>query len=989
MRYDQAKKLLDVKRTGCVWLAEILRLCRMALGMVCGATGALAETPPEFFYQSAGGDLADPAGWGVQQIPADAAVCLNKSGVYTLSRDLSLGSVTLDASDVTFDFTSGNRCLTLCKPIAGWGDCKSLFQYPHDRNRAVTTLKGGVWYSPNRNTFDFVPLGNTTHASYTVEVTDGCVITNVGDCTTAERISNCRVRFSNSAHLFTTGRLRVGYVSGTNNVLEIRSGSRVSVGGSLYSDQKYESFVYDAGDRIVVRDAGSALAVGGAETIVGLDYARQKLEVTEGASLDAPQSRIIVGRNATSTNNWVEISDGAVVRARSLLVRSSGNRIRLAAASFDSSYGSTNSYWETDIGQGDNGASVLSNCVGNVLEIVDGATFRADRFFVHGFGNTVVVSNATLMAGSYERGGAEGYSVWLGRQTSSGNALVLRGRTPKVCPRYEGWAWPLMLQSRSVLRYEIPPEGYPDGFVPMVLNGIYAVSYSSDSSTWTQQKEHVEIECSEWAARPVDEATELVLARSLTSAARNWIEAHDFGLPTNVICFVRGGDLVLRRAPRGGEQRLRTGPRADPNRFLVGAYSYRHGFLQDEAHVKELRDCDLDYVVGVPIAQRQTLDLLYKYGIGCVASGVVNSWHRWNQQPDPAAESLEKYARALDAFNGTTGFADHPAIWAITLCDEPSEPGLDGMGEVCALFNEKCPDTPAHVNLFAPSFYGTYGVTNRYLLVTNAVDYLDSYCRQLPLGYISYDYYPYSDTGDGSSSLYRSCKITADACRKWGREYCLIAQLNTRDEDDIHCTRKLTADNLRRQAYVAMAFGVRAISWACWGPGWWTNNVYNADGTRNDDRIEVLKEVNPELHRLGAPYMRFRREATSFVDFPYIENTLGLQPSLDSYSDGFFTGLEAEDGAPLVIGQMRSRSGRARRAVFVAAAGDSWGTKQETHRIVFGVTPGRGDLSAYGTGGELTLQEERGRYSFELKDNRAALIVVDESPESGLSVILR
>ena len=689
----------------------------------------------------------------------------------------------------------------------------------------------------------------------------------------------------------------------------------------------------------------------------------------------AQQPRLTVGRAGAAPVVWQQEDRAARTWTKGLSVLGAGNRVRVAGGELDCSFGSTNGWQTAYVGPAEDHAGQAA-CRGNVIEIADGATFKADRFFVHGVGNRIVVSNATLEVGSYEEGGKGGYALWLGRQVSTNNALVLRGRTPRVCARHPGFGKALMLGGSSILRYEIPPEGYPEGFVPMALNGIYPIGFRH-SKDWTPAQEHMEIACAEWAARAGDEATELVLARHIAGDARRWIEAQDFGLPGNVLCFVRGGDLILRRAPQGGEQRLRTGPRRDPRRFPVGVYTFNAPFLHDETHVKELRDCDLDFVVGVPVGARKALDLLHKYGIGCVASGVVRPWHRWNRPADPVGESPVRYARALDAFNGTKGFADHPAIWAINLLDEPSEPGMTGLGEICALVKEKCPDSPAYVNLFAPSFYGRFGVTNKYLQVTNAVDYLTSYCRQVPLDYISYDYYPYMDTSVGVSTMLRCCQITADVCRETGRAFWLIAQLNSKDEDNVHCKRKLTADNLRFQLYPAMAFGVQAVSWACWGPSWWTNNVYNADGTCNADRIEVLKEVVPEFHRLGEPYMQFRNVSTAFVDYPNAEKVLRGVRSLDGYSDGFFADLKAADGSPLVVGQMVSRVGRPRRAVFVSTIGDAWGTNRVTHAVSFATTV-RGKPHAYGTEGTIDLRVGAdGRFAFDLKDNRAALIVTE------------
>ena len=184
----------------------------------------------------------------------------------------------------------------------------------------------------------------------------------------------------------------------------------------------------------------------------------------------------------------------------------------------------------------------------NVIEILDGAEFRANWFFVHGQGTRVVVSNATLTAGSYPVDGGEAYSVWLGRSTSSGVTLVIQGSTPKVRSLHgEAVSQPLRLQNASRLRYEIPREGYADGYAPVELAYIDVVSTTSS----------LEISCDEWAARQDRDNRELVLFRGIrtllnSDTLRNWFASQNLALPENVTCFVRDNELVLRRKVLSG-----------------------------------------------------------------------------------------------------------------------------------------------------------------------------------------------------------------------------------------------------------------------------------------------------------------------------------------------------------------------------------------------------------------------------------------------------
>ena len=119
----------------------------------------------------------------------------------------------------------------------------------------------------------------------------------------------------------------------------------------------------------------------------------------------------------------------------------------------------------------------------------------------------------------------------------------------------------------------------------------------------------------------------------------------------------------------------------------------------------------------------------------------------------------------------------------------------------------------------------------------------------MPLDYISYDFYVYTPNLKRRPSLYRQMydnfNIVADACRRTGRSFWYIPQVNSHNARNFEPT---TRNRLRFQAYTAMAFGAEAISWACWMPGWWTNNVLTATGEKTA-QYDRLKTVNAELRR--------------------------------------------------------------------------------------------------------------------------------------------
>ena len=140
-------------------------------------------------------------------------------------------------------------------------------------------------------------------------------------------------------------------------------------------------------------------------------------------------------------------------------------------------------------------------------------------------------------------------------------------------------------------------------------------------------------------------------------------------------------------------------PRMDRSKLLIGTYCFREA-AHDEAHVRDLKECGIDFVTGVPAKSRTTLDLLAKYGIGSIANGVLSGW--WGgdgsnagkmRMSRPKGRYEAQMAEYVDSL-------DHPAIWMIDLCDEPSALDMQYLGEICDLIAARAPKTPAYLNLY-------------------------------------------------------------------------------------------------------------------------------------------------------------------------------------------------------------------------------------------------------------------------------------------------
>ena len=380
--------------------------------------------------------------------------------------------------------------------------------------------------------------------------------------------------------------------------------------------------------------------------------------------------------------------------------------------------------------------------------------------------------------------------------------------------------------------------------------------------------------------------------------------------------------------------------RMDRSKLLIGAYCLQEN-ARTEGHVKDIRDCGVDFIVGtgkngIFADDRVTLDLFAKYGIGAIVEGVAPVW---NGQDGRHAGKMREMHPPAEYASHMAKFTDHPAIWGIDIGDEPSALDFPYFGEIVRQFNKALPDVPLYLNLYpnyASVSQNTGTQTLNQLGTATYAEHVEAYCRNVPLDYISYDFYPYTDPQEDTdrliSKMYDNFIVVADACRRTNRSFWYIPQVNSRDG-----LSPTSENRLRFQANAALAFGVETIMWGCWCKGWWTNNVLDAAGCKTE-QYEKLRRVNGELKRIGLEYMKFKRVATHFVGFPEASprNPTEMFSRTDRLDFGPFRDLHASNGAALLVGEMvlRDKSDET-CAVFVTAADDPCDEHPATFDILF------------------------------------------------------
>lgn len=420
-------------------------------------------------------------------------------------------------------------------------------------------------------------------------------------------------------------------------------------------------------------------------------------------------------------------------------------------------------------------------------------------------------------------------------------------------------------------------------------------------------------------------------------------------------------------------------------RIGTGGYYKTNPNVCTERHVLEMKEAGIDFVSDVEISNRRFLDLLHRHGLSAVALRAVGYWcggngSRAGQMPEVYPRG--KYERQIRDFkNGL----DHPAIIGHMLSDEPSAVDMEYIGEIASLLKKLLPEKLVYVNLYpcyASVDENTSSQKTSQLGCNSYEGYVDAYCRTIPLDYISFDHYPYFEKDETTLAklprYYGNFKTVAEACRRTGRALWHDPQVNSRPG----VSRTMSRNNLRFQAGVALAFGAETLVWECWCPGWWTNNVYTAEGEKTE-QYDKLKDVNLELRRIAPRYMRFRNIATHFVGaWPKnLELTRYGIEAVNACDTGFFRCVGASDGSRLLVGEMVSRRGiDGSRALLVFAADDPVDVRCGSHEIRF--LPMAESFYVVGPSGTVACSRNAdGTYCFKLNDNSYALIVAGAEGE--------
>lgn len=287
----------------------------------------------------------------------------------------------------------------------------------------------------------------------------------------------------------------------------------------------------------------------------------------------------------------------------------------------------------------------------------------------------------------------------------------------------------------------------------------------------------------------------------------------------------------------------------DSEKLNIGAYCLDKCACTEQ-HVKDIRACGIDFII-CPQYCEELLDLFSAHGIGAIVNGVVPGYYAGNAGRLEEVSPLSDYAFALDSYK------PHPAILAVDIGDEPSAADFAHLGKVARLMSDR--GISPYLNLY-PS-YGrntqcTLDQVEAQLGCKDYGQYIQTYIDCVPTDYISFDFYVYSSN---IPEMVKCFSTVADSARKSGRGLHAVLQVNSHLPE-----KRISESQMLFQAYVALAYGARCISWACYSPGWWYNNVLDGDGSKTEQYYKLAR-VNAHLGGVGKRYMRYKSIGTYLI----------------------------------------------------------------------------------------------------------------------------
>jgi len=412
----------------------------------------------------------------------------------------------------------------------------------------------------------------------------------------------------------------------------------------------------------------------------------------------------------------------------------------------------------------------------------------------------------------------------------------------------------------------------------------------------------------------------------------------------------------------------RKGSNIDRSKILLGSYPLK---FADEQHIQEIVEAGLDFMGGVP-TDKETLDLLLKYGIGAFPNARSYGFSYWHGEwRDPEIGKIEPTVSPEEFAASLTNDIKHDAIWGVNISDEPSQLDFWYFEELREAFDKFYPEYVGYINLLPCHARTECKGTTDY------EEYIDNYINTINTDYICYDHYMCDDPGMVYLvSALENLRVVGNACRENDREMWIWLQANSGGEGKF-----LPLDHLRVQANTALAYGTTGIIWACWNNGWWYNNAYDAEGNKTET-YNLIKDVNAEINMLSPTIIKYKSLGTSFLgyvadEYYFLDGLEALsQKEGNNVEQSVLTEMKTGDEKDTILcGWFEKKIGTGNAMMFVNLT-DKLCRKKPVSQVTFKAPEGA-VITLHTKEGSRVLTPVDGVYTIEILNAEYAFVTVD------------
>ena len=413
------------------------------------------------------------------------------------------------------------------------------------------------------------------------------------------------------------------------------------------------------------------------------------------------------------------------------------------------------------------------------------------------------------------------------------------------------------------------------------------------------------------------------------------------------------------------------------DRIRFGAYT---AFLKyDEVNVKNVADAGIDTALvnadEIPVEKREEFfSYLEKYGIEAI---VVN---RETRKYYEKAGMLDFDKKDL------MWYKDMPAFKYYCYVDEPGTEHFEVLGKEVERFHKEFPGKIAYINLlpmYANSAQLTGGAWKAPIEYyeqpsTDFQQYLDQYVEKVPTHYICTDIYPHRKARNPKCpekfpaeyikttypNYVKSIEITADQCRKYGRDFWVCVQTcswsaGIREPDEYE---------FRWQAYTMLSYGAKTLLYYVFAARpRHTGTPLNVRDERNELYFGI-KRIAEEFKRMSDVYVSYKNLGAFNVNStpettPYLE--------MNNPYKNFKTISEIKTESPVLVGCFEKKEGNGHAFTLVNMHDFA---KPATATVKVKIA---GEVNAYYDGTPTKLTSSDGWYEFKLLQGDGVFVTVD------------